>query len=160
MDCGEQAGSTECSPLLCQVFLIQGRDTLPDANCPIETYRQKLIELVSCAGKVEPSPPHTLHVRSLGKCDQRDPKFRGGCRHLALAVLGVLIALLLLLQLLGNGRGELGVAPLLRLEGGLEAVCRDPEEGVGLEAVQLVEEDVETGNKQCQWELHQIDPML
>lgn len=85
--------------------------------------------------------------RSLGKRDQRDPKIQEGRGHLALTVLGVLVALLLLLQLLGHGLGELRIAPFLRLKRGLEAVCCDPEEGVGLEVVELVEEDVEPENQ-------------
>ena len=78
-----------------------------------------------------------------GKRDQRDPRFQDSGGHLALAILRVLVTLLLLLQLLGHGPGELGIAPFLGLERGSEAVCCDPQEGGGLEVVELVEEDME-----------------
>lgn len=77
------------------------------------------------------------------------PNLEYACGHLTLAVLGVLVALLLLLQLLGHSLGKLGIAPFLRLERGLEAVSCEPEERVGLEVVQLVEEDVESVEQEC-----------
>lgn len=90
-----------------------------------------------------------------GKLQQPNYQSQEGYWHLALAVLGVLVALLLLLQCLWDSLDELGIISFLRLKRGLDAVCGDPKEGVRLKIIQLMEEDVESDRKACQPKLKQ-----